>query len=237
MNDEQLLEKIKNVIVESTNNDLISLYVIGSFLRKEMEEYSDIDLVGIMKPTFDFEKRKHINWVLNKRVRSKHRIDMGTVSYDEFFGGERKGSMTEYITVPVFIKFLKKAKLVYGKKIKFDRLPIKPATDKEELKYHIEVFDEYKDMFRKGHRFSADYTFRDFIKIMFYIANLELRILKKSKSRDSYVEVDNAFRNDNDHIVHYSMLLRRKRADITNKEKEVWFGMAEDYVRRMKKLL
>jgi len=235
MNGKQLVERIKKIILENAGECIVSLYAIGSFPRKEMVESSDIDLVGIMKASFDFRKERLVNKTLNKKIRSKHRIDLGTMSYDEFFGGKQQGSLTRHVDLPVFMNFLKNAKLIYGRKLDFNTFPIKPASKEDELKYHIRIFDKYKDAFRKKDRIAADFSFKDLFKIIFYIANIEVQISRKTKPKKRYFDIAKAFRNERHHIVHYSLKLRKKKT-ITNDEKRLWFDMAENYVRKMKKL-
>jgi predicted nucleotidyltransferase len=87
VNDRGLLREMRREVLRNVGNELISVYVIGSFLSKEMVESSDIDLMGVMKSSFDFKNEARINEALNERVRSGHRIDFGTMSYDEFFRG------------------------------------------------------------------------------------------------------------------------------------------------------
>lgn len=225
---------MRRVVLENADNELISLYVIGSFLSKEMVESSDIDLVGVMKSSFDFRKEEHINKALNETVRSSHMIDFGTMNYDEFFGGTQKGSLTKHIELSIFLNFLKRARLVHGKRINFDRFPIKPASPGEELRYHIKVFGEYKSDFRRKNRIRADFAFSDFIKIIFYVANLELQLTRNLTAKPSYSGIVRAFRKDKNHIVHYSMKLRHKTA-ISRCDRESWLDLAEGYVSRMKK--
>jgi predicted nucleotidyltransferase len=233
MNNRRLLREIKEVVLENAGDELVSLYVIGSFPSKEMVHSSDIDLVGVMKPGFDFRKEPRINKALNRRIRSGRRIDLGTMSYEEFFGGAQKGSLTKHIELPVFLNFLKRARLIHGERINFDKLPMKPASPREELKYHIRVFDEYKAAFRRADRISPDFSFRDFMKVLFYIANLELQLVTRLTPRVSYTEIDRAFRQDKLHIVHYSMKLRRKRT-IDREDRQSWLDSAECYVTKMR---
>jgi len=233
MNERQLLPEMKRVVLQNAGSELVSLYVIGSFLSNEMIGSSDIELIGIMKSSFDFRKEARINKALNETVPSNHRIDLGVMSYEEFFGGTRKGSLTKHIELPVFINFLKRAQLLYGKRINFDRLLIKPASPEQELKYHIRTFDKYRTVFRKSDRVGSDFSFRDFIKTIFYIADLELQLGRSLPPRRSYSEIVKAFRNERAHTVNYSMKLRRKKS-ITHKEKHSWLDSAERYVARMK---
>jgi predicted nucleotidyltransferase len=233
MNREQLLQEIKRIILENAYDELVSLYVMGSFLSNEMVESSDIDLIGVMKSTFDFRREVRINKMLNEKIRPSHRIDLGTMSYDEFFGGTQRGSLMKHIELHIFLAFMKRARLIYGKRINFDKFPVKPASREEQLEYHIRVFNEYKADFRKKNRIRTDFTFRDFIKIVFYIANIELQLARNLIPRRSYAGILKAFRNDRNHIVHYSMKLRCKKT-ISRKEKESWLDLAEDYVAKLK---
>jgi len=233
MNDRRLLKEIKRIVLDHCSNELVSLFAIGSFLSHEMVESSDIDLIGVMKSSFDFKNEAFINRELNERIHSIHRIDLGTVSYDELLGGAHKGSLTKHIELSILLNFLKRARLIHGKRIKFDKLPIVPASPLEELRYHVKVFDEYNSDFKRKERIGPDFAFSDIIKIIFYIANLELQLRRNLTPRWSYSEVVRAFRRDKNHIVHYSMKLRRKKA-ISHAERESWLDLAEGYVSKMK---
>jgi SAM-dependent methyltransferase/predicted nucleotidyltransferase len=228
-----LLRKIRRIVLENTDGKIVSLYVIGSFLSKEMTEFSDIDLIGVMKSSFDFTKEGRINKALNNSLGSRHRIDLGTMSYEEFFGGTRQGSVMKHIDLPIFLTFLKRARLLYGEKINFDNLPVKPASPKEELKYHVKVFDQYETQFRKRDRINHDFSFRDFIKVIFYVANVELQLSRGLTPRRNYSEIVKAFAKNKTHIVHHSLRLRHKRK-ISKKEKESWLNLADSYVGRMR---
>ena len=229
MNDEELIDKLKHTVLEHTGNDLISLYVIGSFITKDMTENSDIDFVGLMKSSYDFDNEEKLNEILNDKISSAHIIDIGMMNYDAFFGGEPKGRIMEHIDLPVFINFLKKAKLIHGKQINFDEIPIMPASLKDELEYHIETFNELKDEFKEKDQISYDFFFRDFIKIIFYIANIELELIHDIKPASNYSEIATAYKFNENHIVHYSLKLRNQTM-ISNDEKIKWIDLAEQYL-------
>jgi hypothetical protein len=235
MNQGRLVREVKRIVLHHCGNELVSLYITGSFLSREMTGSSDIDFIGLMKPSFDFRKEPQINRALNDELHPSHKIDLGTMSYDEFFGGGQKGSLMRYIELPIFLNFLKRARLIYGKRIIFDNLPIEPASPKDELAYHIKVFEDFKEHFRKKDRVRSDFAFRDFIKIVFYIANLELHLKKNTKPKRSYFGIVRSFKEDKSHIVHYSMKLRRKKS-INHQEKKLWLDSAETYVAKMKAL-
>jgi predicted nucleotidyltransferase len=229
----RLLQSIKQAVSENAGEYVVSLFVLGSFLSDEMTPLSDIDLVGVMKPTFDFRREAPLNRILNKTVHSKHRIDLGTMSYDEFFGGTQKGSVMRYIELPIFLNFLRRARLIYGKRINFDKLPIKPASPEQELKYHLREFDKYKREFKRKNAAGPDFSFSDFIKIIFYIANTELQLTRHLTPRRRYTEIVRAFAKDKTHLVHYSMQLRRKKT-ISPRDKRTWLNLAERYAVQMR---
>lgn len=229
MGNKRLINRIVQIILENTGNSLISLYLVGSFLTKDMVKSSDIDVVGVMKPSFDFRKEKLINEILNEKIISRHKIDLGTMSVEEFFGGKQKGSLMRHMNLPVFLNSLKNAQLIYGRKIDFDELPIKPASETDEMKYWIKEFKKCKNEFRKKDKLGVDFSFKDFLKIIFYIANLQLQLTRKTQQEKRYSDIAIAFRTESDHIVHYSLELRRK-ASITNEEKQLWLDKAELYV-------
>jgi len=233
MNDGRLLRAIKRIVLGYCGDEPISLYGIGSYWSHEMIPSSDVDLVGVMKPSFDFRREAQINIALNRKIRSPHKVDFGTVSYDEFFGGATQGSLMRYVELPIFLSFLKQARRIYGKRIDFSKLPIKQASSEMELRYHIKVFDDCKANFRERDRISSDFSFRDFLKVIFYIANLELLLRGGLTPRAGYTEIDKAFQADKEHIVHYSMKLRRKRT-ISRKERQSWLDSAERYVTKMR---
>jgi len=88
-----------------------------------MVESSDIDLVGIMKPSFDFNKERRINIALNHQIQSTHRIDLGTMSITELYGSPRKGSIMKHVELPILLNYLKQARLIHGKQIKLQQTP------------------------------------------------------------------------------------------------------------------
>ena len=122
MNDGRLLRAIKRIVLGYCGDEPISLYGIGSYWSHEMIPSSDVDLVGVMKPSFDFRREAQINIALNRKIRSAHKIDFGTMSYDEFFGGATQGSLMRYVELPIFLSFLKQARRIYGKRIDFSKL-------------------------------------------------------------------------------------------------------------------
>lgn len=230
MSDKHLIERIVQTVLENTGNSLISLYLVGSFLTKDMVKSSDIDLVAVMESSFDFGKEKLINERLNEEIVSSHKIDLGTMSVEEFFGGKQKGSLMRHMNLPVFLNSLKNAQFVYGRKLDFDELPVKPASKTDEMKYWIKEFKKYKNEFRKKDKLGVDFSFKDFVKVIFYIANLQLQLIRKTKQeKKRYSDIANAFRTESNHIVHYSLELRKKES-IANEEKQLWLDKAEVYV-------
>lgn len=235
MNGKKVLEKIKNIMIEQAGEDIVSLYVMGSFMTKDVEKTSDIDIIAIMKDDFDFRKEISINSLLNRKLKTKYQVSLGTMSIKEFYRGRRKGSLTKHTGLPIFLNFLKHAKLIHGKRLAPDKFPVKPASLKMQMNYHCNLILTYGKHFRKIDKIGVDWTFRDFIKTSFYIADLELQITRKTKPKPRYADIVNAFKAKKYHIIHETMRLRKKKF-ITSKEKQEWISKAEDYAKEMKKL-
>ena len=62
------VRKVKNLTIkELENRGLLSLYLAGTILsRKERTKYSDIDLFGIVKSSFDMDEEGKLNKKLKK---------------------------------------------------------------------------------------------------------------------------------------------------------------------------
>jgi hypothetical protein len=98
------------------------------------------------------------------------------------------------------------------------------------MKYWIKEFEKYKNEFRKKDKLGVDFSFKDFVKIIFYIANLQLQLMRKTEQKKKrYSDIANAFRTESNHIVRYSLELRKKES-IANEEKQLWLDKAEVYV-------
>lgn len=236
MDDQALIERVIKLVLAIAGDNLRSMYLIGSFLTREMIDSSDIDFIGIMESSFDFTNETAINPELNSKIDSKYPIDVELMNYDAFFGGKPKGSILKYVTLSVLLNFLKRAKHVYGEKLNFDTLPVKPASPQDELIYHMGVFHRNKDEFRTKDKIGIDFTFKSFLKQVFYMANLELQLTRRMESQRRYSEIVHAFQFHPDHIVHFSYTLRKQNA-ITVKEKHAWLDKAEEYVQQPKKLV
>lgn len=235
MDETMFIDKVTKLVLEFANNHLHSLYLIGSFLSRELTETSDIDFIGIMDASFDFTREINLNSMLNSKVFTRHPIDVGLMNYEAFLGGEPRGSILKYVTIPVLLNFLKQAKLVYGEHLDFDAFPIKPALPHEELRYHIRVFHRNKDAFRTKDKIGVDFTFKGFVRQVFYMAALELQLIHKLKRLTMYSEVVHAFRSNPNHLVHFSYKLRSQK-HVTVKEKHQWLDKAKEYIQQLENL-
>lgn len=228
------LKKINKTVIENAGEDLVSLYLLGSFMTKDIVRTSDIDFIAVMKDKFNFKKEKRLNRILNEKVRAGRRIDVGTMSINEFYGGKVKGSILKNVELPILLNFLKNAKLIYGRKLDFDSFPTKPASLKEELRYYAGLITRYGNRFRHTDKLGVDWTFRNFVKTAFFLANVELQLNRDAKHKKRYVDIVKTFRHDKEHIVHRTMKIRIKKT-ITQREKIEWINEAEMYARQMKR--
>ena len=61
------------------------------------------------------------------------------------------------------------------------------------------------------------------------IADVENQILNNKKHNKRYADIAKSFKKDREHIVHYTMKLRKKNK-ISKKERLKWIKMAKQYI-------
>ena len=111
------LKKTKKVILkEFPKTKIISLYVKGSFIRREMNKKSDLDFVLITKENKDLKKVKILNEKYKKKFETE--INISPISLWELKNNKNYGKKTKLKARPdLFIKKVKDYKLLYGKEI------------------------------------------------------------------------------------------------------------------------
>ncbi|MBU3896968.1 MAG: nucleotidyltransferase domain-containing protein [Nanoarchaeota archaeon] len=235
---DKILKQATNIITKSTGKDLITLILMGSYGTKDMVKTSDIDLNAIMKDSFDFRKERQIKNMLKEQIEKKYKIETNfeCMNIGAFYGKKKKGSLTKYISLPILITFFNESRFLYGKKINFNKFSVKRASLEKQLKYHIKSINDNVDKFKGKDMIGTSWYFKDFIKGVFLLADVENQILNKKEHKKRYIDIYNEFKKDRTHIIHYTMTLRRKKR-ITNREKLKWIKMAKQYIKNLKMVI
>jgi predicted nucleotidyltransferase len=238
MNKPRLLKEAVEIVKSIAKDKIVSLFLMGSFGTKDQVSNSDVDICAVMAENFDFAKEREIQHELKEKIEKKYGIETNfhAMSIGELYGREKKGTLTEFTTVPVFLNFVRKRRMLSGKDLDYGNFPIKRATPREELKFHIGVLEEHIPLFRKQDFVAPDWHFKDFIKTVFYIADIENQIVNGAKPIVTYSKIEKAYSRNPKHLVHFTWKLRRAKK-ISQKNKQRWLGMAEKYLQEMRKLL
>lgn len=193
-----LLELKRFVLKNIPQEKIISIYVGGSLIRREMTPKSDVDLWVI---TTDMKAQKIITR-LAKQAHGKFKPKSGLSGYAlwELRTGKHSKQITKKRSGPRrFVKYMPNYHLIYGKKLK--QADFKINTDLRDLQIMIKVFNKmFLPWFKK-----KEISFQCLLKQTFWLADLEFKT-RGMHPPHSWKELCKIARND--HIVHTAMKLR-----------------------------
>jgi len=211
----------KLILQEIPNSKIHSIYVKGSFVRREMNNKSDVDIVVIVNDNKYIKDIKD----LYEKTKGKHKPDMGIGAHSlwELKNNKRFGKSKKLRASPyTFIRQIERYKLIFGKKLN----PItysKKVDDKRYLENRIKTF---RNLFIPLYG-EKKIGFLDLIKQVFWLVESE----ERAKSRNpphNWKKLAKSIKNKN-HIVQDSLRLRLK----PTKDKKI----RERYLRKLEKHL
>jgi predicted nucleotidyltransferase len=211
---------IKKILLEIPKSEIISIYLKGSFIRREMNKHSDVDIVTILKSSKYAPKLKRINTELKKELRPKP----GTGGYTLWqlkYNKKIKRKGTAQSSPSRFVGHLPFYKLVHGKAL--NQLDLCEVNHESLLKGHLGAFRKwFLPSFKKG-----ELDFQEIIKQVFWLVETE-QILLGKKAKNSWKALDNSIK-DKDHIIHQTYKYRLKKP----KDK----GLRRQYIKRLETYL
>ncbi len=221
-------------VKELKDKGLISLYLVGTIINEDRTPYSDIDLFGIVSPSFDIIKEENKINAKFKKLRKTLCKGFETrfrgIGIDELEGNKPRGVLAKYIGLDSLIKKLPFYKRVWGKKIDFSKFPINPIRLKEEAKRNIRSIERFMKEFRQGKEI---FPMQNFSKSILYLARVEAEKYYGFKFDVSYKKLAKHLAHERNHIVHKAMELRYKKA--TRKNLLKFFEDVEKYLKYLKK--
>lgn len=210
-------QKILEVI---PNDEIISIYIKGSFPRRETNKNSDIDMVTILKTADYFSDIKKLDeW--GKVSELKPYPQFVSYSLLELKTGKREKKDVKSNSPNRFSRHLDSHELIYGKELKKDELFVR--TDKEYLNSMINAFENWFIPDYKENNFS----FGMLVKQTFWLVENEQSALGK--------DIANSWKNlrdsivDENHIIYDAWELRIN----PNKDKKV----RKKYISKLEKYL
>ncbi|NYZ76906.1 hypothetical protein H0O02_01165 [Candidatus Micrarchaeota archaeon] len=195
------LEKAKELVINSVPKDnLVAIYIKGSFVRREMKTGSDVDMVPIIAGN------RYQNAVFEINSSAIDPVIVVPLSLWELKHNKlwtKSNYKPDLRAKPDrLLKKIKDCKLVYGKSINPKNYPIR--DDKTALKDEIRVIKiGYIPLYEKG-----EIKFDSLLKEVFWLVELEQNIFGK-KTKHSFEGITNSVDNTK-HIIHDAFDLRKK---------------------------
>lgn len=195
-----LLEGKKIILENIPKEEIVSIYVKGSFPRREMNKKSDVDFVAIVKNNKYLTKLK----TLEKKYSKAFPIEIAIRGYSlwEIKTGKRVKNKQSHLSPSKFMKHISYHKLLLGKDLTKEKFFEK--KDKEEL---IDLALTIKNLFLKKHfEGLPEFGFSQLIKQVFWLTENEQRALGKNPPH-SWKELAKSIKDKN-HIVHDTLRFR-----------------------------
>ncbi len=196
----------KTIIKSIPKEALIAIYIKGSFVRREMKEGSDVDIVPIVsenkyeKPVFEVNKPQIAPCVVVP-------LSLWELKNNKLF----TKSNSPRARPDRFIKYLGYYKLIYGKSP--NTVNFKIRKDEEGFKALIKTFQKsFIPLYKK-----KKIGFSIIIKETFWLTDLEQRV-KRIIPIFSFKGIAKSVK-DKKHIIHEAYRLRLKGSDKRSKER------------------
>jgi predicted nucleotidyltransferase len=213
----------KRIILDNINkNEIISIYVKGSLLRRELNNESDVDILVILKSSSTLKKLK----TLNKKYGKNYKPELQFSGYSLWELKTGKRTKRGVGTPPNrFSKHVKGFKLIYGSDLSKEKFFM--PSDKKYLKNRIKfIRDNMIPKYKEG-----KYNFQDLLKQTFWLIESE-RFAKGENPPQGFKALKNSIK-DRNHIVHNVYKLRIK--PLKNKKTEnIFVKKLKRYLKELK---
>ncbi len=214
------IKKAEKILFETIPREkIVAVYIKGSFVRREMNEKSDVDIVPVVKDNKYLAKIKELQ---KKRGKEYAPSELLPHSIWEFKKNKRyleekgpKGSPD------IFTRSIKNHRLIYGKPLDAKNFIIR--DDKERLKDYLKAFEKQFLLLYKKKKFG----FQEIIKSVFWLVELE-ELSKGKNPPHSWKKLAKSIKNKS-HIVHETL---QHRLNPTKDKK-----LREKYITKLKKHL
>jgi predicted nucleotidyltransferase len=218
------LQKAKELILHTIPNDeIISIYVKGSFVQGELLPSSDVDVVVILKS----EEYLPTIYDLTKQYGDQSDPPFQIVCYTlkELKTGEKASNRIRNTTaVSRFVKHIDSLPLIYGTK---PEGKLFTRTDEKDLSISIKNFtDRFIPEYKEG-----KFGFKELVKQVLWLIEGEQRLKQKNIGYSWQKLADSI--SDQNHIIH-SAFKYRKQNDISKTEKDEFLRKLEEHLNSIK---
>lgn len=214
----------KKIILENIPRDqIIAIYVYGSFVRRDMNKKSDVDTKTIVRKSYYLKKLNQ----LQKKYRDEYcpKIEFSGYSLWELKTNKRIKSGRLRPNPSKFLKKLDHCRLIYGKPLDIKEFIIK--SDKQDLLGMIWAFNS---LFFLGYQ-QKKFGFQDLLKQVFWTIELELKIQGKKPPLSLKSMSKLCPKN---HIIHEALKLRKTRTK-DKKIRAAFIKRLKTYIKKLEK--
>lgn len=197
---------------------IISVYIKGTFVTREMNRNSDVDIVPILK---DIKTLKELQELRDKNKELLKPAELLPISLTELKQNKNASHRGKNKGQPdTFLLDLDFHKLVYGKKLNKNNFPSR--TEREILNQYIKTLKTKSIKLHKERKFGL----QQLIKQVFWICYYEQRLAGKNPPRTW--KGLNKFIKDKENIIHKTYFLRMHPTKDKHKRK-VYIKFLENY--------
>ncbi|MEI6238093.1 MAG: nucleotidyltransferase domain-containing protein [bacterium] len=214
------LQKAKETILSYIPNDeILSIYVKGSYVQNELQEDSDVDVVVILKS----EKYLSTVYELTEKFGNSTEPPFQIIAYtmDELLTGQWSTNRPKKATaISIFVKHLDKFPLLYGTK------PEEKLFTRTDIKDLTALISFFEDSFLKDYE-NGSVDFKGLVKIVLWLVEREQRALGIVPEY-SWQKLADSIKDEN-HIIHLALKWRRQK-EISKEEKRDFLEKLKDYL-------
>ncbi|MBA7599193.1 hypothetical protein ES703_06220 [subsurface metagenome] len=217
----------KLILKKIPKSKINSLYVKGTFIRREMNRKSDVDIVVIVK---DNKYLKKVDG-LAKECEGKYKPEVG-ISVRSLWELENNKHFEKTKKLrgrpDLFIKKVDNYKLIFGRKINPKKYPSR--DDKKDLEVRIRTFRKtFIPLYRK-----KEMGFAEIIKQVFWLVELEKKVEDKNPP-ETWKKLDKSIKDKN-HIMHIAYRYRLNKPK-DKRKRENFIKKLEKYLKKLERTL
>jgi predicted nucleotidyltransferase len=221
------ISKAKELILQSIPNDeIVSMYIKGSYVQKEMQPNSDVDIVVILKTEQYLPAVYELTEQYGESVTPPFQAVVYTMK--ELQTGERASNRTRNTTtISIFVKQMEYLPLIYGTK---PEGPLFTRTDKKDLTAYLGVFRKtFMAELKEG-----KLSFKGLVKLTLWLIERAERAGGNPITYYSWQKLADSIKDPN-HIIHTTLRLRRQEQKATESEQAIFLEQLEDYLQSLEK--
>lgn len=216
--------RAKETILKSIPNDeIVSIYVKGSYVQDELQPDSDVDVVVILKS----DEYLKMVYELTEKYGNTTEPPFQIIAYtlEELRTGKWALCRTKMATtISIFVKHMDQFPLLYGTKPEGQLFT---RTDIKDLTALISFFEKsFLSDFEKG-----SVSFKGLIKIVLWLVEREQRALGKIPDYSWQKLADSIM--DESHIIHSALKFRRQ-TEVSKEEQDLFVKNLKNYINFLK---